>query len=385
MPKGRKHFDSRKGAYPLVWDPNEVPIDKKAFKDTIQPKNVYSAEWTRAQTENERHLLRVFDVSGPLFRPKRLDFIGATLARDLCGFGFRKDPHDVALEAAGLKAKKGADAQLQRIFQYGHDFEAVAKVYHVKMTGFKVENTGFWANPAYEGTGDRDEWFAKHWPFLFQRHTAEHHSLPEDIRDLTMPLYEERRDALLDAHYLVTTPDAIIDTKEYFDSDPGTSDQWAKLHDPEVYGYLGVGECKSHIHNIYNAQFNTGALVQMAAQSICTMQDEEYETGCTIPWGNLISSSCVTPLSRFWTLPKSRPLYKLSAWRIAFTGHSLMFEIMEEMRRFKETVDTMHGMTLAEYNAEHERFVVDRVFTMSDIEIDHMYDVQTEDDPTIVT
>jgi len=66
----------------------------------------------------------------------------------------------------------------------------------------------------------------------------------------------------------------------------------------------------------------------------------------------------------------------MDAWLVRFTGHKLFFELMEVMRRFKETVDTMHGLTLAE--AKLVPFKVETVFSLYEIDIEHLYTVQTD-------
>ena len=64
----------------------------------------------------------------------------------------------------------------------------------------------------------------------------------------------------------------------------------------------------------------------------------------------------------------------MDAWLVRFTGHNLFFELMEVMRRFKETVDSMRGKTLAE--AKLVPFKVDTVFSLQEIDIEHLYTVQ---------
>ncbi|MBB19836.1 MAG: hypothetical protein CMP20_10305 [Rickettsiales bacterium] len=360
-------------SWPLVWDPStEVVFDEDATQDRFEPKNFESAAWNRPLNADERHELLIYDVSRPDYRFRRLDQGGATLVRDAGGFGYNKNPHNVALQTAGKLPKSGASERLQQIFAYGHWIEAVNKSHHREKSQYRVEDTGFWANPAFEGNGDKDEWFKENWPFLYARLRGEHDALPEEIRNDCHALYVERRDAVVDMHWLVTTPDAVIHT----DWDANAPKPYDALHDPEVYGFRGVGECKGHINNTLSAFSNRGALVQMAAQSLCMMKDEEYETGDTVPWGHLLSSSCVTPLSRYWERPGSRKLFHMDAWMVKFTGHNLFFELMEVMRRFKETVDSMRGKTLAE--AKLIPFKVETVFSLQEIEIEHLYTIQAD-------
>lgn len=395
MPRVRKSVDSRRGTrgYPLVWNPKDVVIKQDDFRESLQPKKFDSAAWNRPLSDDERQELLLWDVNNAgLFRLKRADFIGATLGRDATGYAYGKTPNEVALETAGHKARKGSDEKLQRIFQYGHWGEAINKGVYRRVSGFGLSDTGFWANPAYNlesGTEqDRDDWFKRYWPALWYGLNEEHNQQPEELRELTRHLYQERRDAVLDAHYLVTTPDGLVDTTAAFESPEWPSTDVHRrlkaLHDPETYGRKGVFEAKSHINDIYAPTLNRGAQIQMAFQCLCTMQDEHYETGYYVPWGHLVSGSTVTPLSRYWKRPKCRPLYAMEAYKVSFEGHNLMFELMEEIRRFKETVDTMQGMTLSEYNMQHGPFEVSQTFTMSDIKIEYMFDFQTDTDPNLL-
>ena len=363
--------------YPLVWDPaTEVVYDAANAQERCTPKEFDSVPWSGPLSREQREELKLFDVRNDvMYRIQRLKQVGATLGRDACGFGYRKSPHDVALITAGHKARTGADKRLQQVFAYGHFFEEVAKEWHAHKTGFEIKPTGFWANPSFVGPGDKDAWFADNWPFLHAGHSAEHEALDEQTRGLVRHMYEERRDAVVDAHWLVATPDAIVDTHAFFDSFPDEPTHFqkklAELHDPDVYGFVGVGEGKSHINDTFSAFSNRGAQIQMAFQALCMMHDQTYETGVTIPWGHLISNSCVTPLSRYWKRPVSRPLYHIDGWKISFTGHQLFFELMEVMRRFKETVDTMHGKSLVE--AVKIPFDVDTAFSTDSIQIEHIY------------
>ena len=313
--------------------------------------------------------------------------MGATLGRDLTGHAYRKTPHDIALETAGHKARSGSDERLQQVFQYGHWGEAINKSAYRTLTGFELTDTGFWANPAYNREDrteeDRDAWFKRHWPALWYGLNREHEALPDEYRCL----YQERRNVVLDAHYLVTTPDGLVDTTAAFESAEWPSNDRQRhiktLHDPDTYGHKGVFEAKSHVNDVYSPELNTGAQIQMAFQCLCTMQNEHYESGYYVPWGHLVSGSTVTPLSKYWRRPKCRPLYMLQAYKVSFEGHNLMFELMEEVRRFKETVDSMKGMTLAEYNSQHEPFTVSTRFSMSDVKVEYMFEYATDTDPNL--
>jgi hypothetical protein len=338
--RGRQHNANSHAAvhvdaepYEVKWDmPTEISATKLPY---VSQKRLGDSPLNGVHMSEERRVrLQTIDQQADHaeWKSERPFLFGATNAVKAVGLGFgMTTPYVFARECAGLSKPDSPGIFGVQCMAYGTYHEPILLNIYARETGFSVSKTGYHGMRTVADM--RQPWLVTYLE-MFEEACPVSHSAA--LRSLDLP-------------YLVVSPDGLVDMRG---STGGVSNICKRFYDLDIYYATGVVEGKSRINATRNPYQSTAAVLQMLTQMVATELDEQDLTDkATVrtKWADLCEYSCVTKLSSKFRFGRSCgvPQQRCEAWRVQIEDISVVVDLCEIIRRFRESLDCV-GM----YNSE---------------------------------